>query len=59
MLLQSRDFELHNPDVAARLDDSGRVLGELADHGVCGLCAIGTHNEEVKVISEAEDGANL
>ena len=37
VLLQSRDFELHNPDVAARLDDSGLELDDLADHGVCGL----------------------
>ena len=58
MFLQSRDSQLHHANVPC-IDDVGRVLGELHDHSVGGLCPIGACDVQVMVVGPAEDRADL
>ena len=58
MFLESRDLELHHANVSC-FDDASRMLGELHDHGMGALHAIGAHDVQVVVVSLAEDRADL
>ena len=58
VFLESRDRQLQHANVSC-VDDVGRMLGELHDHGVGALHPFGARDVQIVDVTPAEDRADL